>query len=154
MSQDLERAIRELHSGDKTFVLVRDGEILGTGRSRGVAELVSLADRLGERAQGAVLADRIVGRAAAFVARFMKLSSVYAALLSEPGRELLVQARIEVQFERLVAAILNRAGDGSCPMELLVEGCHDPGQALALLRARAGAAGAFGPDERGGSSHS
>lgn len=136
MNRDLEQAVEELRLHNATFVVVKEGAVLGMGRGRGVGELVASADELGGRARGGALADRIVGKAAAFVAEAMGISSVHAALLSEPGRDVLLRAGIKVRYETLVPAIRNRAGDGSCPMELLVEDCREAADALTLLRAR------------------
>lgn len=99
MSRDLELARAILRAQDKALVLVKDGRVLGTGERKGVADLLALAERLSEEAQGAALADRVVGKAAAMVAWSMGVASVYALLVSEPARETLVRGGVPLEYE-------------------------------------------------------
>ena len=134
MSRDLELARAILRAQDKALVLVKDGRVLGTGERKGVADLLALAERLSEEAQGAALADRVVGKAAAMVARSMGVASVYALLVSQPAREALVRGDVALEYEQLVPAILNEKGDGPCPLERLVAAIEDPEEAVRVLR--------------------
>jgi len=133
MNIDLELAKTILREQGKVLVLVKDGYVLGTGERQGVADLLSLASQLGRQAQGAALADRVVGKAAAMVARSMGVSAIYARLASETARQAL-GLEIPLEYEQLVPLILNRKGDGPCPLEKLVMTIDDPRQAVAALQ--------------------
>ena len=91
MSGDLELARAVLRGQGKALVLAKDGRVLGTGERKGVADLLALAEQLGQEARRAALADRVVGKAAALVARSMGVASVYALLVSQPAREALAK---------------------------------------------------------------
>jgi len=117
------------------FVVVRDGTILGQGTGPGIRELLDFADQPGQDARGAALADRIIGRAAAMIARSMGIAAVHAVLMSEGGRQVLAEGGIGATSDRIVPAVRNRAGDGPCPMEARVAAIADPGEAMAALRA-------------------
>lgn len=134
MSADLEQAKSELEARGVAFVLVKNGNVLGTGAGAGVRDLLDLAQRIGESARHAALADKVVGRAAALIARSMGLSAVFGIVMSETAREILNEDAIRVEWSRSVPSILNRTGDGPCPMERLVTGTMDPGEGVRLLR--------------------
>ena len=133
MNADLELAKTILREQGKVLALVKDGYVLGTGERQGVADLLSLASQLGAQTQGAALADRVVGKAAAMIARSMGISAIYARLASETARQALGQD-IPLEYEQLVPLILNRKGDGPCPLEKLVMTIDDPRQAVAALQ--------------------
>lgn len=134
MNADLELAKALLHGQGKALVLVKGGEVLATGERQGVADLLALVDRLGQAARGASLADRVVGKAAALIAASVGVTAIYTPLVSELAQAALVVQAIHLQYERSVPGILNRQGNGPCPMERLVQEVEDPEQAVQTLR--------------------
>jgi Domain of unknown function (DUF1893) len=134
MNPDLELAKTIMREQGQVLALVKAGRVLGTGERQGVADLLALAEQLGTQADGAALADRVVGKAAAMIARTMGVSSVYALLASETARWALAAQDIPFEFDRLVPIILNRNGDGPCPLEKTVAGIDNPHEAVAALR--------------------
>jgi hypothetical protein len=133
MNADLELAKTILREQGKVLALVKDRHVLGTGERPGVADLMSLASQLGTQAQGAALADRVVGKAAAMVARSMGVSAIYARLASEAARQACGQD-IPLEYEQIVPLILNRQSNGPCPLEKLVMTIDDPHDAVAALK--------------------
>jgi len=134
VNKDLELAKTILQTQNKALVLVKNRRVLGTGERKGVADLLALAEQLGEEARGTALADRVMGKAAAMVARSMGVASVYALLVSEPARETLARGGVPLEYEQLVPTILNEKGDGPCPLERLVVAIEDPEEAVRVLR--------------------
>ncbi len=131
---DIELARQALQRDALAFALVKDGAVLRTGVRDGIGELLEAVDALGEAVRGASLADKIVGKAVAMVARAAGLVSVYATLASQAARDALAQEQIPLECERLVPLILNKRSDGPCPMERLTLPLADPHQAVAALR--------------------
>ncbi|MBQ8917946.1 MAG: DUF1893 domain-containing protein, partial [Oscillospiraceae bacterium] len=84
--------------------------------------------------QGYCAADRVVGRAAAFLYLLMGVKQLYAGVLSQHALRLLEQHHIECEYGRLVPAIRNRAGDGFCPMESAVRNIDDPEEAVSVIK--------------------
>ncbi len=82
---------------------------------------------------GGVLADRVIGRGAAFLAVVMELDSVYSLLMSSGAREVLLTANIDHDWGRMVVRIKDRSGKGICPMEALLKGIEDPEEAVEKL---------------------
>ena len=64
----------------------------------------------------------------------MGASEVYGSVMSQPALELLTAAGVQTSFGELVSGIVNRTGDGPCPMERAVADLTDPADAPASLR--------------------
>lgn len=117
---------------DNTLAL-RKGERLYTSQKRGVKPLLELLDS-GEGFEGAVCADRVVGLAAAYLYVLLGVKEVYAEVLSEPAKSLFSQYSVKVTYKELVSGIINREGDGPCPMEAATKAATDPQNALYLIK--------------------
>jgi hypothetical protein len=131
---DLELAKQKLNADSLAFVIVQDGAVLRTGTREGIGELIEAVDALGDAVTGASLADKIVGKAVAMVARTAKLSAVYSPLMSQAACDALAIENISYEYDRFVPLILNKRNDGPCPMERLTMPINEPSQAIAALR--------------------
>ena len=129
---DLEKAHSLLETENYTCVLCRDGHVI-TDRRRGVRPLMELLES-GRDLQGYCAADKVVGKAAAFLYCLLGVKALHAGVLSQPARDVLASAGIEAKWDTLVPAIRNRAGDGFCPMETAVWDLTDPGSAPEAIR--------------------
>ncbi len=103
-------------------------------RGRGVAPLLHLYDAHKEKMPQGSIVDKVIGRAAAFIAINGKVRYVHGELMSEDAVALLQKHNIETSYTKLVPRILNRKLDGLCPLEQAVEGIDDPTQALDAIR--------------------
>lgn len=131
---DLELAKEALNNYNLAFVLAKDGNILKTGMRDGIGELIATLDALGDTARGASLADKIVGKAVAMVARHAGLCAIYSPLVSQAALDALAPQGIPLEYDRLVPLILNKRNDGPCPMERLTRPILEPKQAVDALR--------------------
>ena len=130
--KDLEQAKLLLQEEGYTCVLVR-GETILTARQRGVKPLMQWLDA-GQDTRGFSAADKVVGRAAAFLYLLMGVSRVYAGVISQTALAVLKQGNVEVTYGQCVEAIRNRTNTGFCPMEQAVMNCSDPEQAREKIR--------------------
>ncbi len=133
---DISAALAMVRSGDAECVLVRGGEIISSGRGRGVNPLLSLFDENPAAFSGAAVVDKVIGRAAAFIAVSGGAGYVYGLVMSEDAGELLLRHGVECGCDEKVPRILNRSRDGLCPLEASVLGIESPETALAALRRR------------------
>ena len=115
--------------------VIADRDRVMTSRARGIAPLLERAER-GELLEGAFVADRIIGKAAAMLLVPMRVAAVYGEVMSREAERLLLENGIEVDCGALTDRIDNRAGDGPCPMEQAVADLTDCAAAPAALRAR------------------
>lgn len=130
--KDLDRAVCLLQEGDHTCILCRD-ELLLTSQKRGIAPLLELLEA-GEL-KDACVADKVIGKAAALLLLLGGAKGVYGKVMSESACRLLTEAGLQVRWDSLTDYVINRRGDGMCPMEQAVQHISDPAQAPALLKA-------------------
>ena len=128
----MEQAKALLEQEGYTCVL-RCGDQTLTSRLRGVAPLLGWLDT-GAVAPGFIAADKVVGRATAYLYCLLGAKEVYAAIVSDGALAVLEEAGIRVEFGERVPYVRNRAGDGMCPMEAATADSHTPEQALAAIR--------------------
>lgn len=127
----LEKA-RSLLTGDVTCVICREGEPL-LSRSRGVRPLLDWLDA-GVSCRDGWAADRVIGRATAFLYCLLGIRGVYTPVISTPALQVLEAHDILACFDREVPQIRNRTGDGRCPMETATLDCRTPEEALLAVR--------------------
>ena len=110
-----EKALQLLTSQDYTCVVCKN-EMTYTAVLRGVAPLVRWI-KTETDLRGFSAADKVVGRATAFLYSILGVKEVYAHVMSEGALEVLEQAGITAAYGKLVKHIINRKGDGICPFE-------------------------------------
>lgn len=135
MSDNLEKCREILKSGDYTLVLF-DGKTLLTDTKRGVKPLLDLLDRETDFS-GFSAADKVVGKAAAFLYVLLNVREVYADVISTHALSVLEEHQIPVVYGTLTDKIKNRAGTGFCPMETAVLDEENPENALKKIRGKA-----------------
>ena len=118
MSTELQRALARLDEGGFTCVIT-NGERTFESHERGVAPLLAFLER-GDIPAGCVAADRVVGKAAAFLYVLLRVRAVHAHVMSRPAAEVFARYGIAWSADEQVEAIRNRAGTGFCPMESAV----------------------------------
>ena len=115
-----------------TCVAVRNDEVAIT-RERGVKPLLQWISE-GRSFEGWSVADKVVGKAPALLYVQLKPAVVYAIAMSEAARDILLANGIACGCEDLVPFIVNRAGDGQCPMDASVTNISDPREAERAIR--------------------
>lgn len=113
-----EKAKTLLASGDYTCVLCK-GDAVYQSKERGVKPLLDWLES-GTDLRGFAAADRVVGKAAAYLYVLLGVRAVYAPVMSEAARAVLERYGIEASCGVAVPAIRNRAGTGLCPVEQAV----------------------------------
>ncbi len=128
---DLTSAREILDSGDFTCVLCRGDEV-ETSHDRGVRPLVLRIER-GEKLSNFCAADKVVGRATAFLYVILDIKAVYARVISRAALRVLNMYGITTEYGELVDNIFNRSGDGICPFESAVLDIDDPTLAYSAI---------------------
>lgn len=123
---------RLVRRGDVAVVSARDGVISARETGHGVQPILALLD--GGSLRGAIVVDKVIGRAAASVAIVGGARRVHALLMSKDAKELLEKHGVTASAEKVVPRILNRDLSASCPMESAVSGESDPAKMVEALR--------------------
>ena len=133
----MSRYLAMLEDSGQNLLVFKDGELIFSSGSRGVAPLVEAVDAFGrEGLMGVVTADRIVGRAAALLNVYMGAVEVHALLISAGAEEVLGEHGVGFIFREETDAIKMRDGVVFCPFERLVQGVSDPEEAYLMIRAK------------------
>lgn len=85
---------------------------------------------------GDVLADKVIGRAAAFLCLKIGFRAVFAFSMSEGAISLLDSAGVEWSCVEKTDRILNRRGDDLCPMEKVASECENEEEAYMAIRGK------------------
>lgn len=128
----MEELIRILTEGNYSLVLEKDSQ-WHTFTQQGVADLHALYHAPEHLLDGATLADKVVGKGAAALMVAGGVRRVHALTISEPALELLRDNAVEVTYGLLVPHIINRKGDGICPVEKLCSDCRTAEECLPLI---------------------
>lgn len=129
----IETARRILDSSECTCVFC-NGDTILTDNRRGVRPLLDLLEQKKDMADFAA-ADKVVGKAAAYLYCLLGVKTLYAAVISQPALSVLEQYGIEISYSKLVSSIQNRTQTGPCPMEYAVWNIPTPEEALIAIYA-------------------
>ncbi|MCC8171578.1 MAG: DUF1893 domain-containing protein [Parabacteroides sp.] len=121
--------VEMLRTGNYSCV-IRNGSDVRTFTRRGVADLYGLLKEEATFLKGAMLADKVIGKAAAALALLGGVKELYAEVISLSALMLLREAGVEARFRTIVPYIRNRNGDDWCPLE---RACYKEKDAHAVL---------------------
>ena len=128
MNVNLIKAKELINTTDAVFAAVSDNDTI-TSPVKGISFVASLCDENMDLSAYCI-ADKIVGKAAAMLFTLLGAKVVHAKTLSEAGKKVLEDAGIEFTYDVLTDMIVNRTGDGMCPMENAVKNCQKAEDAL------------------------
>lgn len=133
IEEQLNNAVTILKEEQKSCVILSEDGAVRCSDAIGIKPLmVELrADR--KAFQGSVIADKVVGKAAALLAVLGEVQAVFGRVMSEGAVSIFEKHQILYQFETLVPYIENRTKDGMCPMEETVQLVEDPEEAFEAL---------------------
>ena len=112
-----DRQAIDLLFAERCSCVVRNGDTIRIFRERGVRDLWRLLHEEPELLDGAFVADKVVGKGAAALMAAGRVRELFADVVSHAALELLNGAGIPVSYTVAVPHIINRAGDGICPVE-------------------------------------
>jgi hypothetical protein len=126
---DLEIAKSELYEENLTLAIVKNGALIYSTKSHRISGFLDAIEKCGENLQGASIADRVVGKAIAFLCAFAKIKEVYAAVLSRKAQVIFKQNKIAYHWTELVDNVLDAAKTGMCPFEKAAAEISEPEKA-------------------------
>ena len=129
-------ALLNILNADSHSLVVLNNDSISYYNGRGVSDLLTLLTEEPERLKDAVVADKMVGRAAAVLMTAGGVREVYTNLISTPALEMLREAGIPVSFDEEVPQILNRDRSGQCPIDALLNDAENTDECVEILRTR------------------
>lgn len=129
----LNRQATEMLFAEKCSCVVRNGDTIRLFHDRGIRDLWRLLHEEPELLDGAFVADKVVGKGAAALMAAGGVKELFADVVSRAALELLNGTGIEVSYTVITDHIVNRAGDGTCPVEQLCAGARTAAECLPLI---------------------
>ena len=136
MNRYTEIAKEKLENSGATLVFCNENES-NSSDVRGVKSLVMMVKEK-RTMKGFYCADKVVGKAAAFMYVLLKPEELFAFVISEKATDVLDKYGIKYFYSEKVPAIINRKGDGFCPMETATENAATPEKAYEMLYSKLG----------------
>ena len=115
-------------------LLVYNHDSLTTHANRGIQDLLDLITDQPERLNGAVAADKIIGKSAAAIMIVGGVKQVHTNLICTPARELFEAKGVKVFAAEEVPMIYNRDRSGMCPMDTQINGIESVEECVEILR--------------------
>lgn len=130
----LDNLIDKLHKNECSLVLQdRQGNVR-LFYKKGVRDLEDLLDHEPDTLKGAVIADKVIGKAAAGMMAYGGVEEVYADVLSRKAVPMLEANGIKYSYGQLVDKIVIPKGDTRCPLEKIVTPARTAEETVKLLR--------------------
>jgi hypothetical protein len=112
---DLDIAKSRLFEEELTLAIVKYGEVFFETGSHRISGFLGAIEQLGDRLEGASVADRVAGKAIALLCVYAKIREVYAEVLSRKAKVVFEENGIRHEWNVLVDNILNLNKSGVCP---------------------------------------
>lgn len=116
-----------------TLVIYKNNASVITSNDRGVNSLIKLIKEDKSQLSGSLIADKVIGKAAALLMIYAGVKEIYAPIISKPALQTLLKHNVKIYYDKEVERIINRKGDGLCPMETLCLDIEKPDEAYLLL---------------------
>ena len=131
----LEKAKANLGKNGSVCVIVdsRDGAVYSSDQ-KGIRPLMNWLEKSPEILKGSYAADRVIGKAAAFLMIHGGIKEVFAEIVSQSALDCFSAFNVPCAYEKKVPRILNRDQSGLCPMESCCMELSDPEEAFQTLR--------------------
>lgn len=113
--------------------VIRNGKKIRVFRERGVKDLYRLLNEEPEFLNGAFVADKVVGKAAAALMILGGVSEVFADVVSQPAYKLFSRARVHAEYTLMVPHIVNRTQTDWCPLEKRCAGAVSAEECLPVI---------------------
>lgn len=131
MSKLINYSKKRLSDGAYTCVLY-NGESEIVSSERGVSFLLGLYES-GKDYSDYVSADKVVGKGAALLYVLLGIKEIHANVISESALDVMKKQNIICTYDTLVPHIINRRGDGICPIESATMDIENPQDAPRVI---------------------
>lgn len=111
------KALIELLHSKGCSCVIRNGEDVREYYQRGIKDLYELYKVDSKFLNGASVADKVVGRAAAALLILGGVKRLYADTISQLALDILSKSDMEVSYSQAVPHIINRTKTAPCPLE-------------------------------------
>ena len=131
---DLDIAKTELYEENLTLAIVKNSAVLFETKNHRISGFLDAVEKLGNKLEGASLADRVAGKAVALLCVYAGIREVYTAVLSRKAYAVFKEHKIGVQWKELVENVLDAEKSDVCPFEKAAADISDPEAAFKAFK--------------------
>lgn len=131
---DLVAEMRTRLESGAACVVAKDGVIVAAVEGHGVKPLLGILDKTPRLLEGALVMDKVCGRASAAICIVGKVRKVFAPVMGADAKALLERHGVAASAKDVVPKILNRDHTGGCPMDAATAELTDPTAIVETLR--------------------
>lgn len=132
----LELARDVIQTSDYSVVVIKNNQIICKKKGNGIRPILESIEELGENVHGCIIADRVLGKASAFLCLYSKAKAVYSPQATKTAIALLLISGIPSQADCLIPRIKNRDGTDMCPFEKMLKNISSPEEAYKILKGK------------------
>lgn len=115
--KDIELAKKYLEEDNLAIAVVKNGELIYRSKEKGINSMYFLATNVKEISRDSSVADKVIGKGAAMLCRYIGVKEVYAQLISDSAVDQLKKGNIAYTYDRICPYIKNRDKTDMCPIE-------------------------------------
>lgn len=132
---DIQIAKELLNKEDIVITMVKNGEVLFSSNKKGIRPFFEALEKFPRDVfSRCSIADRVIGKAALMLAAYLGAKDIYTPLASQHALSSALSLKLHLNAQITVPFIINRTGDGMCPMEKTVLNINDPEKAFDALK--------------------
>lgn len=131
---NLDLAKTTLLENDYSIVVVKEDKVVNTSNKNGLMPILDLYNDDKSLLNGASVADKVIGKAAALLLIDAGIKEFYTDLISENAISILDDTNIKYIYKTKVKEIRNRDNTGRCPMEELALTSANADELLAKIK--------------------
>lgn len=128
----MDKLVRILQDGNHSLVVAGDG--ICTFDGQGISDLYGLLTEHPDWLRDASVADKVVGKGAASLLILGGVRELFAGVISASALGLFEDSGKSLRFAEKVPYIINRKGDGLCPVESLCKDCKTAAECLPFIQ--------------------
>lgn len=131
--KNLDVSAKTFELNNHCCVVTKNGQVLHEKKGNSLKPLLDIFLQYPDDLRGSIVADKIVGKAAASVLCHAGAAGVYSPVMSKAAVDLFETHKISYKYGKLVDCIENRAGTGVCPLEQLTLPIDNPAESVRVL---------------------
>lgn len=116
MENEAQKLVELMQKGLSIWV-EKDGKTIFQSHESMLKPLYDCLNEYPNEMKGAIVIDKIVGLAAAYLCILGKVNKVITPVASETAKDILEQYKITLYASEIIPYIINRDKTGMCPME-------------------------------------
>lgn len=119
--KDIEIAKEYLEKENLCIAVVKDGNLIFKSNEKGIKPMYTLATEMKEDLKASSIADRVIGKGAAMLCKYIGIKEVYGQLMSNSAIDVLKESNIVYAYDEICPYIKNRDKTDICPIEKLAK---------------------------------